>query len=242
MKLSFFRALLVLSSMLFCLLLSLAEAEIPPKSQELLDKLEEFEKAEEVAFHKKIQEKREAVIAILKEHAAMEKKRGDLDAGLSISTVITGLGGKADSMEAAPGAAAPGWKIPEDATRYKGDYYKVYPLNEAITWDEARAQCQALGGELGWIDREEDDKFLMEIMQPTIDANGHAPIWMGGKKNEAGVWEWLSGKEVEAGFWASKSDAVSSADANVMVRWIASFKASGPESGRIIGYLCRWKR
>tara|TARA_R110002096_G_scaffold175674_7_gene351555 strand:+ start:747 stop:986 length:240 start_codon:yes stop_codon:yes gene_type:complete len=79
-------------------------------------------------------------------------------------------------------------------------------------------------------------------MQPTVDANGHAPIWMGGKKNGAGEWEWLSGKEVEAGFWANQSDAVSAADVSVMVRWVASFKASRPDSSRIIGYLCRWKR
>ncbi len=232
----------ILFSLALCLLLPSAHANLPARSQELVNKLEEFEKAEEAAFREKVQEKREAVIKLLKEHAVVETKRGDLDAALSISTAIIGLGGKSDSIEAAPGAAAPEWKIPDDATRYKGDYYKVYPLNEAITWDEARVQCQALGGELGWIDREEDDEFLRKIMQPAVDAKGHAPIWIGGKKNEAGVWEWLSGKEVEAGFWANQSDAVSAADVSVMVRWIGSFKASRPDSDRIIGYLCRWKR
>lgn len=219
-------------------------AELPRQAQELIDKLAAFEESEREKLEKLLSEKRSAVVKVLEELAEAESKKGNLDGALEIRETIVELGGQPSGakMPVATVTPAANWQVPDDAVLYRGDYYKVYALAAPITWDEARTRCQAVGGEIGWIDRNEDIQELRRWMQPVVDAKGHSPIWMGARKDQAGKWLWIDGDPVAANFWASPSDAISGAEATAMIRWIGSFKAANPENARVIGYLCRWKR
>lgn len=217
--------------------------ELPRQAQELIDKLSEFEAAEKEKLDALLAEKRSAVVEILKEQAESEARKGNVDGALVIREKIIELGGKAKTEMRVPETKKTAqWQIPDDAILYRGDYYKVYPLAAPISWDEARARCQAVGGEIGWIDRNEDIEELRGWMQPVVDAKGHAPIWMGGKKDAAGKWIWIDGNPIAENFWNDKSDSISSDSEDSMIRWIGSFKAANSETARVIGYLCRWKR
>lgn len=228
----------------FLIVSGISRAELPRQTQELIEKLEKYELKEREKLEEQIREKRDAVIALLITQAQEESDKGNADGVVSIRAKILELGGEPGEMEMPESNAskAASWEIPEDATLYRGDYYKVYPLARPVSWDEARALCKAVGGEIGWIDRNEDIAELRKWMQPVVDAKGHAPIWVGGRKNADGEWIWPDGDEVADNFWNNPSDAVSGPTEDAMIRWIGSFKAAGPESARVIGYLCRWKR
>ncbi|MEM6278005.1 MAG: C-type lectin domain-containing protein [Verrucomicrobiota bacterium] len=226
------------------LILDSAEAaELPRISQELVEKLEEFEKAEKEKLEKLIAEKRNAVVQLLKQQAIDEARKGNAEGSIAIREKIVDLGGEPSAEAMATSQPSAGWEVPDDAILYRGDYYKVYSLAESITWEEARERCRAVGGEIGWLDRDEDDAKLREWMQPVVDERGHAPIWMGARKNDAGEWFWVNGKSVAKDFWRSDSHATSSPNEDAMIRWIGGLDAASPETGRkMIGYLCRWKR
>lgn len=218
-------------------------ADLPRTSQDPVDKLTEFEAVEKKKLDDLLDEKRQAVIRILKTHARDETRKGNVDGALAIREKIIELGGThEDEIANAQMQPAASWEVPDDAVLYRGDYYKVYPVSAPITWKEARARCQAVGGEIGWIDRDEDIAELRRWMQPVVDAKGHAPIWMGATRNAKGEWHWIDGDPVATNFWNDLSDSITKADGAVMVRWTGSFKAASPEGARTIGYLCRWKR
>ncbi|MDF1816567.1 MAG: lectin-like protein [Verrucomicrobiales bacterium] len=217
-------------------------AEIPSSSQQLIKKLNDFEADEKRKLEALLDQKREAVIEILKQHATDESRKGNVDGAIAIREKILELGGtNEEKIVMAPKRPAASWEVPDDAFLYRGDYYKVYPSQEQISWKEARARCHAVGGEIGWLDRDEDIEELRRWMQPVVDAKGHAPIWMGATSNDAGEWTWINGDPVAENFWNKISDSISQQPA-AMIRWIGSFKAAPPDTTRTIGYLGRWKR
>lgn len=219
-------------------------AELPRNSMELIEKWEEFEKSEKEKLESLLTEKKKAVVELLQKQAADETQKGNLDGALAIQEKIVELGGEsaATEMPVATNQPAASWEVPDDAILYRGDYYKIYPLAAPVTWDEARARCRAVGGEIGWLDRKSDEEELRKWMQPLVNAKGHAPIWMGAQKNDSGEWQWINGKPVDKDLW--DDDTLNANPTHTkMIRWIAGFSATAPDSTRnFIGYLCRWKR
>lgn len=62
--------------------------------------------------------------------------------------------------------------IPDDALKFNGHYYYYY--NEQVTWEEAKAACEALGGHLVvFANKEEEDAVWQYIKKDK------AEIWMG---------------------------------------------------------------
>ncbi len=238
-----FRYLLIVFATCLATTFCVAE-ELPRTAQDLVDKLEEFEKAETEKLESLLAEKRKAVMNILQEQAQDETRKGNLDGAIAIREKIVDLGGQSETTEMpiATSQPAASWEVPDDAILLRGDYYKVYPLAKTISWEEARARCQAVGGELGWLDREEDDDKLRQWMQPLVNAKGHAPIWMGGRRDDAGEWSWVTGEPVDKEFWRADTQANASNN-TAMIRWIGGLSGTAPDTGReIIGYLCRWKQ
>lgn len=217
-------------------------SDLPRASQELVEKLEAFEKAETEKLEALLAEKREAVVKLLEQQATDEARKGNVDGSMAIREKIVELGGEPSEESMAAIKPAVSWEVPDDAVLYRGDYYKIYPLAQTISWEEARARCRAVGGEIGWLDRDEDEKELRKWLQPIVNEKGHSPIWMGAQRNDAGDWQWMDGSPVDDDIWGD--DTMHAAAKNTrMIRWIGGFSAANPESGRkVIGYLCRWKR
>ena len=221
---------------------SLLFAELPSKSRDLLEKLQSFEDAERKRAEALIKEKRDAVVKLLEAQLTDETKKGNLEGAKSIQQSINSLTGENRQLTVPVNKLPPGAsKIPKDAIRSRGHYYKVFELNASVSWDQAREKCRAMGGDLGWLERDDDVQMLTKLLAPLVQRRGHAPIWVGAMKNASGEWEWLDGTKVDDKFWSDINHSKSPADQNVMIRWISSFRTSGKSREKVIGYLCRWE-
>lgn len=59
---------------------------------------------------------------------------------------------------------------------------------------------EAVGGDIGWLDRNEDDAKAREWMQPVVDKLGHAPIYLDGsakkQRGRVAVGQWGTGRNI----------------------------------------------
>ena len=67
--------------------------QLPPESQELLQKLKEWELEKQIELKKEFEEKRRTVATVLKQHVTAATKRGDLDSAIAIQKQIDALTG-----------------------------------------------------------------------------------------------------------------------------------------------------
>ena len=86
--------------------------------------------------------------------------------------------------------------IPEDAVVHSGHYYKVY--DESMTWSDAEAFCQNLGGHLAAVNSEREQVYLEKLTSEC----GKNNIWIGGYL-EGGEWKWTNGSDFSYSNWDS---------------------------------------
>ena len=81
-----------------------------------------------------------------------------------------------------------------EVEEFNGHKYKYY--NQSITWDEAQAFCEKLGGHLVIITSAEENDFVHRLAQG-------ANIWLGGTDTKVeGTFEWISGEALTYSNWA----------------------------------------
>ena len=85
--------------------------------------------------------------------------------------------------------------LPDDAVYYNGHYYKVYDIG--LTWDEAKAYCEKLGGHLATITSQNEQTFV-ETLIPQYDKNNY---WLGGFKSNS-QWKWITNEAFVFENWA----------------------------------------
>ena len=78
-------------------------------------------------------------------------------------------------------------KVPSDAVKYKGHYYKRY--DKIITWTKANAACKKAGGHLITIDSAGEQKLARILLK----GGTRRSYWMGGRRGTNGDWYWISG-------------------------------------------------
>ena len=86
--------------------------------------------------------------------------------------------------------------ISSDATNFNGNAYKVYDMG--MTWYEAKAYCENLGGHLATITSQAEQDFIEGL----IENHDRNIYWLGGT-DEAyeGQWEWVTGEPFEYKNW-----------------------------------------
>ena len=52
--------------------------------------------------------------------------------------------------------------IPSDAVEFNGNHYKIY--DDSMTWTEAKAQCESMGGRLVTITSQKEMDFLIGML------------------------------------------------------------------------------
>lgn len=83
-----------------------------------------------------------------------------------------------------------------DIKEFNGHYYQLIEVD--MTWEEAVAYCQELGGYMATISSDEENEFLYEMLQesPYSDAYfGYTDV------QEEGVWKWVNGEETTYTNW-----------------------------------------
>lgn len=115
--------------------------------------------------------------------------------------------------------------------------YKTY--YDTLTWEEAKAACEAKGGHLATITSEKE-QYLLELSN---DKNQN--LWIGGYKNADGQWCWVTGEPWEYENWGDGEPNNSSnvvADENCVAMWPE--KWNDLANGNIYeqsGYICEWE-
>ena len=115
--------------------------------------------------------------------------------------------------------------------------YKIF--YDTLTWEEAKAACEAKGGHLATITSEEEQQKL------NLYNAGNHNLWIGGCKNAEGQWCWVTGEPWEYENWGDGEPNNSSnvvEGENCVAMWPE--KWNDLASGNIYeqsGYICEWE-
>ena len=86
-------------------------------------------------------------------------------------------------------------KIPSSAKYYQGHYYKVY--NSSLTWTEAKAACEKLGGHLVTITSSREQKYVNSIL-----GKGKNLYWIGYSSTPTSrTYKWVTGEKSSYKNW-----------------------------------------
>lgn len=86
--------------------------------------------------------------------------------------------------------------IPGDATFFNGNYYKIY--DESLSWSDAAAFCEQLGGHLVTITSNDEQEFLTELSNLSAKKN----LWIGAKIFGNNTYSWVTEEAFEYTNWA----------------------------------------
>ena len=79
-------------------------------------------------------------------------------------------------------------------------WYKFY--HSQVSWKEAKAQCEAMGGRLVFIESKEEDDFVKSIILRHTEGIGDFNTWIGGSGEVAkGKYLWIDGSELAYTNW-----------------------------------------
>merc|ERR1712212_937122 len=90
-----------------------------------------------------------------------------------------------------------------ESTGRKESRVHVYPftkvfvaVDERKTWEQARAFCNDMGGDLATIRTIAEQNYVMQFAS-TLTASGRGgEIWIGAQRDSSNVWRWVTGDKV----------------------------------------------
>lgn len=131
-------------------------------------------------------------------------------------------------------------KIPADAVAFQGNYYKVY--DQVVTWEEARIECERLGGHLCTIMSKEENNCVKELVSKAI---GTPPSrWYGawiGCYGDQTQWYWVNGAKVSYTSWTpGQPDYVGSGPVYQGVIMVDGLWHDYSIGGKCNHFVCKW--
>lgn len=76
---------------------------------------------------------------------------------------------------------------------WNGHIYRIY--NENLTWEQAKAKCESLGGHLATITSQEEQNFIENMLRNSeLEFYGY---WLGAKLDDSGWWQWVTDEVFE---------------------------------------------
>lgn len=148
-----------------------------------------------------------------------------------------------DPVSPMPSAAT---VIPADAKAFGKGHYKAYP--DQLTWKEAKARCEQLGGRLVVITSKEQNQFVSGLFA----AAGIKDAWIGfTDEAEEGKWVWIDGSTGTYTNWFMSQPnnkppgehfammgAVGKGELGNNLQW--SDQPNVPHAGYKPGFICEW--
>ncbi|SFC37686.1 lectin-like protein [Butyrivibrio sp. YAB3001] len=89
-------------------------------------------------------------------------------------------------------AKASTFKIPSNAKPFNGHYYKLYHVEDYITWDKAQQQCVSMGGHLVTITSLKEDTFIEN--QLFTEKGVYEWCFIGAYSN-GDTWRWVTNEK-----------------------------------------------
>lgn len=121
---------------------------------------------------------------------------------------------------------------PLAAAKKWGDHYYLLVMTED-TWDRAQEKCARLGGHLVWIESQEENDYVVQMLARwNIDR-----LWIGARETaEGGTWRWTYGARCVFTNWAPDgpgSDGAAELDAST-----GQWNRVAPDQRRM--FICKW--
>lgn len=130
-------------------------------------------------------------------------------------------------------------KAKENSVAEPTDGHKYEIFRETLTWEEAKAACEAKGGHLATITSQEEQKLIESLNTQK------SKLWIGGCKNSAGQWCWVTGEPWEYQNWGDGEPNNSSnvvADESCVAVWPVKWNdLANSNTYEQSGYICEWE-
>lgn len=130
-------------------------------------------------------------------------------------------------------------KKEENSSDDPTDRHKYEIFRETLTWEEAKAACEAKGGHLATITSQEEQKMIESLNTQ------NSKLWIGGCKNSAGQWCWVTGEPWEYQNWGDGEPNNSSnvvADESCVAVWPVKWNdLANSNTYEQSGYICEWE-
>lgn len=130
-------------------------------------------------------------------------------------------------------------KKEENSSDDPTERHKYEIFRETLTWEEAKAACEAKGGHLATITSQEEQKMI-----ESLNAQ-NSKLWIGGYKNSAGQWCWVTGELWKYQNWGDGEPNNSSnvvADESCVAVWPEKWNdLANSNVYEQSGYICEWE-
>lgn len=130
-------------------------------------------------------------------------------------------------------------KEKENSVAEPTDEHKYEIFHDTLTWEEAKAACEAKGGHLATITSQEEQKMIESLNTQ------NSKLWIGGYKNSAGQWCWVTGEPWKYQNWGDGEPNNSSnvvADESCVAVWPVKWNdLANSNTYEQSGYICEWE-
>ncbi|MBR1486134.1 MAG: hypothetical protein IJ597_02635, partial [Synergistaceae bacterium] len=113
--------------------------------------------------------------------------------------------------------------------------YKI--LEEKLTWEQAEARCEALGGHLLTITSKAEQNFI-ESMLSSSNADSY---WLGAKADEDGVWHWVTDEVFEKQY-ENFDENQPDGSGNYLQITVGSSVTWDDVEDASVGFICEWDK
>lgn len=131
----------------------------------------------------------------------------------------------------------------DGAIEWKGHYYK--PFKMQMTWYEAKAFCESMGGHLVTAETAEENEILKRILWKS-ESNRHKQYWYGGFFNGNSGWMWVTGSSINYSDWTKGANFDKSSplwNPEVAISVFCNDNPQWSTSARFVKYFpfCEWE-
>ncbi len=123
-----------------------------------------------------------------------------------------------------------------DYSYFENRRYQV--IEKVMTWTEAEAYCEELGGHLVTITSVEEQEYIYEINPSGLK------LWIGGYKDSSDNWNWITGENWNYTNWADRepnNDDTVYGFENYIAMWPMAWNDLNEENNsQLSGFICEW--
>ncbi|MBQ6267389.1 MAG: hypothetical protein IJK64_06415 [Clostridia bacterium] len=125
-------------------------------------------------------------------------------------------------------------QIPADAVTFRGHSYSIY--HQTISWTEAKAYCENLGGHLATITTQEEQLFIESLNKD------QKQLWAGGYRDDNFVWHWVTGEPWSYTHWGSGEPNNNGGNETKLTVWPLEWNDLADNNlGEQSGFICEWE-
>ena len=126
-----------------------------------------------------------------------------------------------------------------EALKVKLEVKKGYQfINKNMTWTDAKAYCENIGGYLLTITSPEENAYIAELLA----TNGNPQCWAGGTDDSLeGAWKWVSGEKWDYTNWGSgQPDDPGNAQEDYLQLGYSDNKWNDANNNTLLPFICEW--